>query len=109
MWYLVKRGQEIIEMLKDNTSLTEEERKYYRQLLKTLDAQYIKEAKELSKYPARSLKEYQELHSELFPSVLDKYPEDYDPKRNYDFSESITLQNIKKRLLDYFKKEGFSI
>jgi len=79
---LAKRYQEINEMLKDDTSLTEKERKHYHQLLKTIEEQCIKEAKKLSENPTQTLKEYQELRSEPFPSVLD---DDFDPwtgKRN---------------------------
>jgi len=56
MWNLIQRSKEINKMLMEDTSLTEEERAYYHQLLKTLNEQCVKESKKLSENPAIHLK-----------------------------------------------------
>jgi len=39
---------------------------------------------------------------------LERYKK-HDPEEHYNFNTILDEKNLKKRLLDYFKREGFSI
>jgi hypothetical protein len=92
----------IIEKILSDPSLIEEERDYYQQLKQTI---WETQTEEFKKFRNITPEDLVKSIKEAYPSVLDKYPEGYDPRDKYDFNKTIEFANLKQRVFDYFSKQ----